>query len=176
MVSLADRIRERGIGLRDVSLGSTPTAEYAAGVEGVTEIRPGTYVFYDRMQAQLGACSRDECAATVVCTVVSRPREDLAVIDGGSKTFATDVQPGTGPLKLEGFGHVVGHPGAVLERLTEEHGMLAVTGEHDLGVGDTLRIIPNHVCSTVNLHDAVYMAGRDGAVEELRVAVRGKVQ
>jgi len=176
MVSLARRMGERGIEIREVSLGSTPTAEYAAGVEGVTEIRPGTYVFYDRMQARLGACSLEECAATVVCTVVSRPREDLAVIDGGSKTFATDVQPGTGPLNLEGFGYVVGHPGAVLERLTEEHGMLAVTGEHDLGVGDTLRIIPNHVCSTVNLHDAVYMAGRDGAVEELRVAARGKVQ
>ena len=176
MVSLAGRMRERGIEIRDVSLGSTPTAEDAAGVEGVTEIRPGTYVFYDRMQARLGACSLGECAATVVCTVVSRPSEDLAVIDGGSKTFATDVQPGTDPLNLEGFGHVAGYPGAVLERLTEEHGMLAVTGEHDLGVGDTLRIIPNHVCSTVNLHDALYLAGRDGAVEEVRVAARGKVR
>ena len=176
MVSLAGRMRERGIEIRDVSLGSTPTAEHAAGVEGVTEIRPGTYVFYDRMQARLGACSLEECAAAVVCTVVSRPGEDLAVIDGGSKTFATDVQPGTGPLNLEGFGHVAGYPGAVLERLTEEHGMLAVKGEHDLGVGDTLRIIPNHVCSTVNLHDALYLVGRDGAVEEVRVAARGKVR
>jgi D-serine deaminase-like pyridoxal phosphate-dependent protein len=176
MASLATRMRERGIDIRDVSLGSTPTAEYAARVEGVTEIRPGTYIFYDRMQARLGACSLGECAATVVCTVVSRPREDLAVIDGGSKTFATDVQPGTEPLKLEGFGHVIGYPGATLERLTEEHGMLAVRGEHDLRVGDTLRIIPNHVCSTVNLHDAVYLAGQDGAMEEVRVAARGKVQ
>jgi D-serine deaminase-like pyridoxal phosphate-dependent protein len=175
MISLANRMRERGIGVRDVSLGSTPTAEYAAEVEGVTEIRPGTYVFYDRMQARLGACSLEECAATVVCTVVSRPREDLAVIDGGSKTFATDVQPGIEPLNLEGFGHVAGHPGATLERLTEEHGMLAVTGGHDLKVGDTLRIIPNHVCSTVNLHDAVYLVGESGAVEEVRVAARGKV-
>ena len=110
MVSLADRMREREIDIGDVSLGSTPTAEYAAEVEGVTKIRPGTYVFYDRMQARLGACSLEECAATVVCTVVSRPHEDLAVIDGGSKTFATDVQPGIEPLNLEGFGHVVGHP------------------------------------------------------------------
>ena len=175
MVSLAARMRERGIEVRDVSLGSTPTAEYAAGVEGVTEIRPGTYIFYDRMQARLGACSLDECAVSVVCTVVSTPSEDLAVIDGGSKTFATDVQPGTEPLRLEGFGHVVGHEGATLERLTEEHGMLAVRGEDDLEVGDTLWIIPNHVCSTVNLHDAVYLLNGDGAVEELRVEARGKV-
>src|SRR5215213_10648719 len=72
MVSLADMLRERGIRVDDISVGSTPTAEHVAKVEGVTEIRPGTYVFYDRMQARLGACSLDECAAVVVCTVVSR--------------------------------------------------------------------------------------------------------
>ena len=176
MVSLADQMRERGIGVDDISVGSTPTAEYVAKVEGVTEIRPGTYVFYDRMQARLGACSLDECAAVVVCTVVSRPTPDLAVIDGGSKTFATDVVPGAEPLSLEGYGHVVGYPDAVLERLTEEHGMLSVDEDCDLEVGDTLQIIPNHICSTVNLHDEVYLVGEDGGVEETRVAARGKVR
>src|SRR5215207_7187464 len=120
MVSLADMLRERGTRVDDDSVGSTPTAEYVAKVEGVTEIRPGTYVFYDRMQARLGACSLDDCAAVVVCTVVSRPTGDLAIIDGGSKTFATDVAPGADPLNLEGYGHIVGYPdAAVLERLTE---------------------------------------------------------
>jgi D-serine deaminase-like pyridoxal phosphate-dependent protein len=176
MVSLADRLRERGIEVEDVSLGSTPTAEYAAEVEGVTEIRPGTYVFYDRMQARLKACSLEECAAAVVATVVSRPSEDLAIIDGGSKTFATDVPPGTRPLNLEGFGHVVGHPDAVLERLTEEHGMLRVRREHDLEVGDTLRIIPNHICSTVNLHNEVFFTDESGAGERVEVSARGKLE
>jgi D-serine deaminase-like pyridoxal phosphate-dependent protein len=176
MVFLAVMLRERGIGIDDVSVGSTPTAEHVAKVEGVTEIRPGTYVFYDRMQARLGACSLDECAAVVVCTVVSRPTRDLVVIDGGSKTFATDVAPGAEPLNLEGYGHVVGYPGAVLERLTEEHGMLSVDVDCDLEVGHTLRIIPNHICSTVNLHDEVYLLGEDGVVEETRVAGRGKVR
>src|SRR5215204_4136537 len=131
MVSLADMLRERGIRVDDVSVGSTPTAEYVAKVEGVTEIRPGTYVFYDRMQARLGVCSLDECAAMVVCTVVSRPARDLAIIDGGSKTFATDVAPGAEPLNLEGYGHIVGYPDAVLERLTEEHGMLSLDEDCD---------------------------------------------
>ena len=176
MVSLADRMREQDIRVDDVSLGSTPTVEYAAQVEGVTEVRPGTYVFYDRMQAHLGACSLDECAATVVCTVVSRPSEDLAVIDGGSKTFATDVPPGAEPLNLKGFGHVVGYPGVVLERLTEEHGMLALDRGCDLQVGDTLQIIPNHICSTVNLHDEVYLLDEGDTVQEVRVAARGKVR
>jgi D-serine deaminase-like pyridoxal phosphate-dependent protein len=175
MISLADRIREQGIGVQDVSLGSTPTARHAVGVTGVTEIRPGTYVFYDRMQARMDACSLGDCAAEVVATVVSRPTGDLAVIDGGSKTFATDVQPGGEPLNLVGFGEVVGHPEAVLERLTEEHGMISLRGGNDLRVGDTLRIIPNHVCSTVNLHDALFLTGEDGTVEEVPVAARGKV-
>ena len=176
MVSLADRMRERGSNVEDVSVGSTPTAKHAAKVEGVTEIRPGTYVFYDRMQARLGACSLDECAAVVVCTAVSRPTRDLVVIDGGSKTFATDVAPGAEPLNLDGYGHVVGYPRAVLERLTEEHGMLLVDEDCDLEVGDTLQIIPNHICSTVNLHDEVYLVGEDGVVEQTRVAARGKVR
>jgi D-serine deaminase-like pyridoxal phosphate-dependent protein len=176
MVSLADMLRERSIRVDEVSVGSTPTAEYVAKVEGVTEIRPGTYVFYDRMQARLGACSLDECAAVVVCTVVSRPARDLAIIDGGSKTFATDVAPGAEPLNLEGYGHVVGYPDAVLERLTEEHGMLSVDEDCDLQVGDTVQVIPNHICSTVNLHDAVYLFGEDGVVEETLVAARGKVR
>ena len=175
MVSLANQLRERGIRLEDVSLGSTPTAEYAAEVEGVTEIRPGTYVFYDRMQAELGACSLEDCAARVLATVVSRPTPDLAIIDGGSKTFATDVQPGKEPLGLEGFGHIIGHPAAVLERLTEEHGMLALDEADDLGVGDTVEIVPNHVCSTVNLHDDVYLRSADDSIEKVRVAARGRV-
>ncbi len=176
MASLADRMRERGVGVNDVSVGSTPTAQYAARVEGVTEVRPGTYIFYDKMQAQLGACSFDECAAEVVVTVVSRPSSGLAVIDGGSKTFATDVQPGGAPLNLVGFGEIVGHPEATLERLTEEHGMISLNEDSDLQVGDTIRIIPNHICSTVNLHDTIYLTGEDGTVEELEVAARGKVR
>lgn len=176
IVSLADRIRESGIEIEDVSLGSTPTAAFAGEVEGVTEIRPGTYVFYDRMQARLGTCSLEECAASVLVTLVSRPAEDLAIIDGGSKTFATDVPPDREPLNLKGFGHVVDHPDVVLERLTEEHGMLRVTGGDELGVGDTLRIIPNHICSTVNLHDEVCFVDETGATERVVVAARGKLE
>ena len=111
----------------------------------------------------------------VLVTVVSRPTPDLAVIDGGSKTFATDVAPGREPLDLQGFGHVMEHPEARLERLTEEHGMLAVSPDQGLAVGDTLRVVPNHICSTVNLHDTVCMIDADGGVEELRVLARGKV-
>jgi D-serine deaminase-like pyridoxal phosphate-dependent protein len=174
--SVAEEIRAAGVPIEDVSLGSTPTAEHAAGVEGITEIRPGTYVFYDRMQAALGVCSLSDCALRVLVTVASRPRPDLAIVDGGSKTFATDVQPKAAPLNLTGFGHVVGHPGAVLERVTEEHGMLSVDEDSDLQVGDTVEIIPNHVCSTVNLHDEVCVLAADGSTEKVLVAARGMVR
>jgi D-serine deaminase-like pyridoxal phosphate-dependent protein len=176
MVSVAEEVREAGVPIRDISLGSTPTAEHAAGVEGVTEIRPGTYVFYDRMQAALGVCSLSDCALHVMATVASRPKPDLAIIDGGSKTFATDVQPKAAPLNLTGFGYVVGHPGAVLGRVTEEHGMLSVDEDSDLRVGDTVEIIPNHVCSTVNLHDEVYVLDADGSAKNVSVAARGMVR
>jgi D-serine deaminase-like pyridoxal phosphate-dependent protein len=175
MVGLAEQIREQGIDIEDVSLGSTPTAAFAGEVEGVTEIRPGTYVFYDRMQAQLGACSPEECAAAVLVTVVSRPFEDLAIVDGGSKTFATDVQPDREPLNLKGFGQIVDYPDAVLERLTEEHGMLRIPREYDFRVGDTLKIVPNHICSTVNLHNEVCFVDENGATERVEVAARGKL-
>ncbi|MGF1471752.1 MAG: alanine racemase [Rubrobacteraceae bacterium] len=176
MVSLAERMREQGLEIRDVSVGSTPTAEYVAAVEGVTEIRPGTYVFYDRMQDRLGACSIEDCAATIVASVVSRPHKDVAIVDGGSKTFATDVSPDEPPINLSGYGQVVGSPEITLQSLWEEHGRLAVSGEHDLGVDDRVQIIPNHICSTVNLHNEVYLLNEDADIQALRVAARGKAR
>ncbi len=175
MTSLAEEIRQNGISIEDVSLGSTPTAEFEGSVEGVTEIRPGTYVFYDRMQARMGVCSLKDCAAAVVSSVISRPSKDLAVIDAGSKALATDIQPGISPLNLEGFGHLPAYPGAVLERLTEEHGMLRVDQASAPSIGETVEIIPNHICSTVNLYNNTYLRGQDGELEELRIAARGMV-
>ncbi|NHN31437.1 alanine racemase [Paenibacillus agricola] len=178
MADLAERLRASGIPILDVSVGSTPTGMYAAAVKGVTEIRPGTYVYQDRMQAQLGVCSLDDCAGSVWVTVVSRPSADLAVIDGGSKTFATDVQPNTQPLMLQGFGHIEGLDDAVLERLSEEHGMLRLgpSSQHvNPQIGSRLRIIPNHICSTVNLHNKVFFTNGT-EFEEMAVLGRGMLE
>ncbi|MCY9657442.1 alanine racemase [Paenibacillus chondroitinus] len=178
MAQLAERLRTQGIAITDVSVGSTPTATYAAAVEGVTEVRPGTYVFHDRMQARLGVCSLEDCAGSVLVTVVSRPSADLAIVDGGSKTFATDVQPGTEPLQLKGFGHILGLTDATLARLTEEHGMIELgplAQAANLQIGDKLRIIPNHICSTVNLHNHVVMQ-RDQTYTRTPVLARGMLE
>ncbi|UKS26749.1 alanine racemase [Paenibacillus sp. HWE-109] len=178
MVELAERLRAQGIAIADVSVGSTPTALYAAAVAGVTEVRPGTYVFHDRMQARLGVCDITDCAGSVLVTVVSRPSADLAIVDGGSKTFATDVQPGTDPLQLRGFGYIMNLEDALLIRMTEEHGMIELgplAQAANLQVGDTLRIIPNHICSTVNLHNQVVMQ-RGHAYERVPVLARGMLE
>jgi D-serine deaminase-like pyridoxal phosphate-dependent protein len=174
MVDLAELMRQNGVPIHDVSVGSTPTAPYAAQVKGVTEIRPGTYVFQDRMQVKLGVCSLEDCAATVHTTIISLPEENRGIIDGGSKTFATDVQPNTYPLGLQGFGYIIEDPEAVLERMSEEHGMLRFENTLGWQIGDQLNIIPNHICSTINLHNKIYLCNGDHA-DELIVAGRGRL-
>ncbi|SDM71646.1 D-serine deaminase, pyridoxal phosphate-dependent [Fictibacillus solisalsi] len=176
MADLAERLRAKGVPIIDVSVGSTSTSASAAAVEGITEIRPGTYVFYDRMQEKYHCCSQEECAAAIHVTVVSKPSDSLLIVDGGSKTFATDVQPVQPPIFLNGFGEIKGHPEMLLERLTEEHGMVEVHGETDVQIGDVLQIIPNHICSTVNLHNDVFLKNEDGTLEKQAVLGRGKLQ
>lgn len=174
MVEMAQQLQANGIDVQEISVGSTPTAPHVAEIQGVTEIRPGTYVFGDVMQAAFGAMNVDECAAFVVVTVVSRPSPDLIVVDGGSKTFATDVQLNAAPLYLEGFGRVLSHPEAVFERMTEEHGMIRILPETNIDIGDELHILPNHICSTVNLHNFAYMR-RNGGLTHVDIAARGKL-
>jgi len=176
MVQVATKLRSAGLAIREVSVGSTPTAPYAAEVEGVTEVRPGTYIYQDQMQVGLGVCAIEECAGAVWVTVVSRPSDNLIIVDGGSKTFATDVQPDKPPIHLQGFGHVIGAPDAVLERMNEEHGMIRVTAKHPYQVGDVIRIVPNHICSTVNLHNSVYIADASGELRKVPVAARGMLE
>lgn len=176
MVELANRLRENGITIRDVSVGSTSTSASAATVPGVTEIRPGTYVFYDARQEKYGCCTEDEIAAKVKVTVVSRPSKNRAIIDGGNKTFSTDIQPNQAPVYLNGFGKVVDHPNITLERFSEEHGILRIEGDSPIKVGDTLEIIPNHICTTINLHNYVYIEDENGELERYEVKARGKLR
>lgn len=172
MVETADRLRSRGYDIREVSVGSTPTSRHIARVPGVTEIRPGTYIFNDRNVMGCGEARLEQCALRVLVTVVSIPADDRAVIDGGSKTFSSDrlaQDPGAG------FGYVVDQPGVILERMSEEHGVLRL--EHArarLRIGQRLEIIPNHVCPVVNLADSLQAVRQGRLEEEIPVLARGK--
>lgn len=177
MVQLASDLRKEGLDIRDISVGSTPTAAFAAMVPGVTEIRPGTYVFYDSMLVNAGVCEQKDCAAAVVSTVVSRPDKHIAVIDGGNKTISTDAAQGVFPYYLKGYGKIIQNEQLVLERLSEEHGIITIPEAEpfELNVGDIVTIIPNHICTTINLHDRVFFYKEGQPLREVVVAGRGKV-
>jgi D-serine deaminase-like pyridoxal phosphate-dependent protein len=172
MVQTAERIREHGIELPMVSVGSTPAAFYTPTVPGITEMRPGTYVFNDNSAFRYGRFGIDDCAARFVATVVSRPAPDRAVLDTGSKSLTMD------PSRAHpGHGYIVGHPNVTITKLSEEHGVCDVpVDEPGFNVGDRVEVIPNHICPTVNLMDEMLIV-RDGAViDRWPVAARGRVR
>jgi D-serine deaminase-like pyridoxal phosphate-dependent protein len=167
----AERLRRAGLPIEEVSVGSTPTAARAMKVPGVTECRPGNYVFHDASQVALGTCAVEDCALTVLATVVSVPAPDRAVVDAGSKTLSSDgLRPDHG-----GYGHVLGRRSRV-EKLSEEHGVLAVEPGESFHVGERVLLLPNHACVVANLHDQLIgtSGGRVEAV--LPVAARGRVR
>jgi D-serine deaminase-like pyridoxal phosphate-dependent protein len=171
MSAVAEALRRAGLEIRDVSVGSTPTARHAMTVAGVTECRPGNYVYHDASQVSLGTCGLEDCAMTVVATVVSTPAPDRAVLDAGSKTLSTD------PLRPrpEGHGWVLGRK-TRLSKLSEEHGVLAVEEGERFRVGERVRVLPNHACVVSNLHDRVLAVRGERVEAEWRVAARGRVE
>jgi D-serine deaminase-like pyridoxal phosphate-dependent protein len=166
----AAAVRSAGIPVQEVSVGSTPTARHAMAVEGVTECRPGNYVFHDASQVSLRTCAVEDCAMTVLATVVSVPAADRAVLDAGSKTLSSD------PLRPRPGGHglILGRRSRI-EKLSEEHGVVRVEPGEAFRVGERVRVLPNHACVVSNLHDRL-QGVRQGRVEtEFRIAARGRV-
>lgn len=172
LVGTAETIRSHGIELPHVSVGSTPSSPYTPTVPGVTEMRPGTYVFYDNSIFRHGTIGPGRCAARIASTVMSRPAADRAILDAGSKALAMDPSP-----SHPGHGYIVGHPGATIAWISEEHAVtLLPPGEPGFAVGDRHEVIPNHVCPAINLTDELVIV-RDGqVVDTWTVAARGKVR
>jgi D-serine deaminase-like pyridoxal phosphate-dependent protein len=165
--------RRAGIAIRIVSGGSTPTLFHSHEMEGLTEIRPGTYVFNDVNTVHCGACSWEDCAATVLTTVVSTARPGQMIIDGGSKTFSSDRLANPADAT---FGRVLEAPGARFHKMNEEHGFVDIArAERQFAIGDRVRIVPNHVCVAVNLHDRAYGLRGDTVEEMWKVDARGKL-
>ena len=168
-----DLCRAAGFELPVVSGGSTPALFHSHLVAEANEIRPGTYIFNDRNTWKLGACALEDCAATVLTTVVSTSVPNRVIIDGGSKTFSSDRCAADG---VEGFGHIAEAPGVLFEKMNEEHGFLRVDGPSPWRVGDRVRVLPNHICTAVNLHERLYGVEGDRVVEVWEVRGRGKLQ
>jgi D-serine deaminase-like pyridoxal phosphate-dependent protein len=176
---MAGALRDAAVDVGEISVGSTPTARFIGDQAGVTEMRPGNYVFFDRTQVGLGAATVPDCAMTVLATVVSRPAASRVIFDAGSKTLAADVLRGAGGAV--GYGLVFADPEAaypdpsiVIERLSEEHATARVPRDCRLRIGDRVRIVPNHACVVTNLADELLLVDHGAIVGTLPVAARGK--
>jgi D-serine deaminase-like pyridoxal phosphate-dependent protein len=168
------RFDAAGLSPRVVSGGSTPTLWRSHELPGVTEIRPGTYVYNDRTTAAIGACEWEDCALTVLATVVSTAVPGQAVIDAGTKSLGREPVRGA---EGEGFGQLLEHPEVVVARMSEEHGVLDLEqSDWRPVVGERVRVVPNHVCIVVHLNDLVYGARGEMAVSSWPVAARGRGQ
>lgn len=180
LTSLRDAACRSGIALEEVSVGATPTLRFSAGRPGVTELRPGNYVYFDRTQVALGAAALADCALTVLATVVSAPAADRLIFDCGSKTLTNDQARGI--AQAPGYGAVLAADGEsvdetlTIERLSEEHATVRVSGTTRLRPGDRVRVVPNHSCVVSNLVDVVRLVDGERVIETIPVAARGRIQ
>ena len=163
-----------GLPPKVVSGGSTPTVWRTHEIGGVTEMRPGTYVFNDRGTAELGACAPEDCALTVLATVVSTSVPNQAVIDAGAKALGREPMRG---VEGEGWGALLDRPDVLVTRMSEEHGILDLSKtDWRPKVGELVRVVPNHVCIVVHLNDVIYGVRGERVERSWRVDARGRGQ
>jgi len=178
LTSLQDRAVKAGIPLEELSVGATPTFRFSAAERGLTELRPGNYVYFDRTQLALGSASLDDCALTVLSTVVTQ-HDGRIILDAGSKTLTNDQARGI--TAAPGYGAILTADGSAIddrltiERLSEEHATVRVTGATTLKPGDRVRIVPNHSCVVSNLVNEVQLVAGDRVIDTLPVAARGRI-
>jgi D-serine deaminase-like pyridoxal phosphate-dependent protein len=161
-----------GLAAEVVSGGSTPAAFRMHHIPGLTEVRPGTYVFNDRDTFSMGACAWEDCALTVLATVISDAVPGQVVIDAGVKALGRE------PIRVSeggGYGAVLDHPEVSVSRMSEEHGILDLSDTvWRPEVGEQVRIVPNHACIVTQQFDA--MLGVRGDIVETwwHVGARGR--
>ncbi|RYF42336.1 MAG: DSD1 family PLP-dependent enzyme, partial [Comamonadaceae bacterium] len=175
-VRAAERLRAAGLPCPVVSVGSTPTALSAAQLQGVTEVRAGVYVFFDLVMANIGVCSREDLALSVLTTVIGhQPDKGWAIVDAGWMAMSRDR--GTQKQRRDyGYGQACTLAGEVLEGYllegaNQEHGILACAGTPDaqiaqrFPVGTQLRILPNHACATGAQFPEYHAVSADGSLQ-----------
>ena len=172
LAAAVDELSAAGLRPPVVSGGSTPTLWRSHEMGPVTEIRPGTYVYNDRTTAAIGACALEDCALTVLATVVSTAVPRQAVIDAGVKALGREPIRGTAG---EGFGSLLEHPEVLVRSMSEEHGILDLSHTSwTPRVGERVRVVPNHVCVVVHLFDEIAGVRGGDVAERWPVAARGR--
>jgi D-serine deaminase-like pyridoxal phosphate-dependent protein len=167
MFECAVRLRRHQVRVRGVSIGSTPATSVVEDLDGITEVRPGNYVFYDYTQVEIGSCEVGDCALTVLSSVVScQPGAGHSVIDAGALSLSKDlgpawVEPGYGRIYSD-YGRKQLDPGLRITSVSQEHGIV----DGPLEVGSRVRILPNHSCLVVpNFRE--YLVVRGGEVVDV---------
>ena len=175
LARVIDALRAAGLRPPVVSGGSTPAAWRMHEVPGVTEVRPGTYVYNDRTTAATDACEWDEIALTVLATVVSTAVPGQAVIDAGTKALGREPMPARPGEPDPGYGALLDRPEVTVQRMSEEHGILDLSRtQWRPTVGEVVRVVPNHACIVVHLNDTVYGARGEVVETQWAVAARGR--
>lgn len=174
-IQAANKIRSMGIDIDTVSIGATPSLMQADFAEGITEIRPGTYIFMDAGQANaLGDFSI--CAATVLTTVISKPTAERVVLDAGAKSLTSQNRSG-GICAAQGYGLVKNSNDIRLSGLYDEHGLIYDREfSESVQVGDKIEVIPNHICPACNLYDSAYLVSHGEIKGEIPILCRGKLR
>ena len=167
-------IKENGIEVELVSIGGTPDMYKAheiklSSLNTIQEHRPGTYLFSDRYMVENKVGPIEDCALQIAVTVISRPTENRAIIDAGSKTFSSDF------MGFSDHGIILEYPKARIEKLSEEHGHINLSNcTKKPAIGEMLTIIPNHACAVSNLTDYFVGVKENGSAIHIRVDARGK--
>jgi D-serine deaminase-like pyridoxal phosphate-dependent protein len=179
MNAAAARVREAGLDVPEISVGSTPTVLAGDAWEGVTEIRPGNYVFMDRTPLRLGLAGLADMSLWVLATVVSA-NQDWLIVDAGSKVLSSDGGGHGSALDGHGLAFPLDAPeelpnALTVRKLSEEHGFVE-RGDSKLGVGDVLRILPNHTCPVANLCECLLVLEVGNAILNWEVSGRAKVK
>ena len=172
-VRAAGMIRDLGIEIDTVSVGATPSVMSGAHSEGITELRLGTYIFFDVGQSRaIGDFSH--CAATVLASVISKPQGERVVLDAGAKALVSQNRT-MGICATEGFGAIKGAEHIHIANLYDEHAVINSAEFRDrVTVGDKVEVIPSHICPTVNLYDNAYLVSGGRVMETVPVACRGR--
>lgn len=180
MVAFVERLRAAGVPVPKVSIGSTPTMAVVENLDGVAEVRPGNYVFFDYMQAANGVCRLEDVAVTVLATVVShQPGLGHVVVDAGALSMSKDLGPADA-TRARGLGPVcaglVGPPAldrVSLRSVSQEHGVVAGSSPTDVdgrfAVGEKLRIVPNHSCLTAAMFDEYVVVRGEEVVDRWKI-------
>lgn len=165
-----------GFRIETVSIGSTPSMMHNFPIlPGITEIRPGTYIFMDASQANSYG-TYDKCAASILATVMSKPTDERVILDVGAKGLTTQTR-NKGLCKTSGLGLIKGFDGVVINDVFDEHAIIySKEFSRRVKIGDKVEIIPNHICPVVNLHETAYWMYKGESLEVITVECRGKLK